>query len=96
MSLEESKQENSKGIRRILMKYEGQTITQLVANKIVNEIHSLFERDDYYYCYNCSTNLGNDCPNGYGCGDCCELGFYCEECAEEQKFLCFCGKKLKE
>jgi len=93
---EDNLENNNKGIRRILMKYQGQTIDQKLANKILNEIHILFElQDDYYHCYNCSTNLGNDCPDGYGCGDCCELGFYCDECAKIQNFVCFCGKKLE-
>jgi hypothetical protein len=85
-----------KGIRGILMKYQGQSLDRELSNKIVDEIHSLFEcQDDYYCCYNCSTILGCDCPDGYGCGDCCELGFYCDECAEIQNFVCFCGKKLE-
>jgi hypothetical protein len=82
-----------KRIRGILMNYNGKTINQELADKIVAEIYSLFEQQDD--CYICSTNLGKDCPEGYGCGECCELGFYCDECAENQKFVCCtCGRKL--
>jgi hypothetical protein len=84
-----------KGIQGILMKYEGKTIDKDLCNKIHSQILRLFEQDDYYYCYICSSNLGKDCPEGYGCGNCCEIGFYCEVCAEEQKYICLCGEKLK-
>jgi hypothetical protein len=88
--------DGKEGIRGILMKYEGKEMNKDLANEILAEIYSLFEeQDDCYYCNHCSKNLGNDCPDAYGCGDCCELGFYCKKCAKNQNFFCHCGKILE-
>jgi hypothetical protein len=83
------------GIKGILMKHEGKKIDKDLTKQILDEIHRLFEtQDDNYFCYNCSTCLGRDCPDGMACGECCEIGFYCDECAEKQDFKCFCGRHL--